>query len=363
MPSKSGRLNRTKHPSAIVTQREVAAESGVSRATVSIVLNSAPLARYISPQTRERIQRVAKKLGYRPNMVARSLRGKRNHTVGVMVFDIIDPFCTPILRGIENALYQTPHLPILTDAHNERSRFEGYLEMLLDRHVEGLIIVANWLFVDVELLADLEKRNIPAVIIGRELRKNSISSILVDNEEGARLALEHLYTLGHRDIAFIRGPKMLGDTSSRWRGIRSFARSKGLQIHSELVVELPDSLDPKSAFEHGARLTHELLKQKRHFSAVMAFDDMTALGAIRALEKAGVQIPTQCSVIGFDDVALAGVSVPPLTTVRQPMQEMGSAAVRIVLEGISAVVEQRDYVSIHEKLAPELVVRETTQPK
>ena len=176
MPSKSGRLNRTKHPSPIVTQREVAAESGVSRATVSIVLNNAPLARYISPQTRERIQRVAKKLGYRPNMVARSLRGKRNHTVGVMVFDIIDPFCTPILRGIENALYQTPHLPILTDAHNERSRFEGYLEMLLDRHVEGLIIIANWLFVDVELLADLEKRNIPAVIIGRELRKISTLS-------------------------------------------------------------------------------------------------------------------------------------------------------------------------------------------
>jgi LacI family transcriptional regulator len=339
MASRSGRTN-PRH-SAIVTQREVAAQSGVSRATVSIVLNNAPLARYISPQTRERIQKVAQKLGYRP----------------------IDPFCTPILRGIESAFYQTPYLPILTDAHNERTRFEGYLEMLLDRHVEGLIIVANWLFVDVELLADLEKRNIPAVIIGRQLRKNSISSIMVDNEAGASLALEHLYTLGHRDIAFIRGPKMLGDTSPRWRGIRNFARAHGLRLHDDLVLDLPDSFDPKSAFEHGARLTEELLRRKRHFSAIMAFDDMTALGAMRALEKSGVSVPGQCSVIGFDDVTLAAVSVPPLTTVRQPMQEMGAAAVRIVLEGITAVVEQRDYVSIHEKLAPELVVRESTRPK
>lgn len=362
MASRDGRPN-PKRPSAIVTQREVAAQSGVSRATVSIVLNNAPLARYISPQTRERIQKVALKLGYRPNMVARSLRGKRNHIVGVMVFDIIDPFCTPILRGIESAFYQTPYLPLLTDAHNERSRFEGYLEMLLDHHVEGLIIVANWLFVDVELLADLEKRNIPAAIIGRQLRKNSISSIMVDNEAGASLALEHLYTLGHRDIAFVRGPKMLGDTSARWRGVRSFARSQGLRVHDDLVVDLPDSFDPKSAFEHGARLTEELLRRKRHFSALMAFDDMTALGAIRALQKAGVEVPGQCSVIGFDDVTLAGVTVPPLTTVRQPMQEMGAAAVRIVLEGITAVVEQRDYVSIHERLAPELVVRESTRPK
>lgn len=362
MPSRDGRHD-PKRASPIVTQREVAAQSGVSRATVSIVLNNAPLARYISPQTRERIQKVAVKLGYRPNMVARSLRGKRNHIVGVMVFDIIDPFCTPILRGIESAFYQTPYLPILTDAHNERSRFEGYLEMLLDHHVEGLIIVANWLFVDVELLADLEKRNIPAVIISRQLRNKSISSIMVDNEAGAALALEHLHTLGHRDVAFVRGPKMLGDTAPRWRGIRTFARASGLRIHDDLVVDLPDSFDPKSAFEHGARLTEELLHRKRNFTALMAFDDMTALGAIRALQKAGVEVPGQCSVIGFDDITLSGVTVPPLTTVRQPMQEMGAAAVRIVLEGITAVVEQRDYASVHEKLAPELVVRESTRPK
>jgi len=122
----------------VVTIREVAKESGFSSTTVSIVLNNAPLARYIPDTTKKRIERAAKKLGYRPNVFARSLRNQRSHTVGVMVFDMTDPYCTPILRGIESTLYQASFLPILTDVHNERSRFERYLEMLLDRRVEAL---------------------------------------------------------------------------------------------------------------------------------------------------------------------------------------------------------------------------------
>ena len=129
----------------MVTIRDVAKASGFSSSTVSIVLNDAPLARYIPPTTKTRIQQAAKKLGYRPNLFARSLRGKRNREVGVMVFDITDPYCTPILRGIQNALYEGSYLPILTDAQNERARFLRYLEMLLDRRVDGLIILANWL--------------------------------------------------------------------------------------------------------------------------------------------------------------------------------------------------------------------------
>jgi len=344
-----------------VTLRDVAAESGVSPATVSIVLNSAPLARYIPQQTKSRIERAAKKLGYRPNVVARSLRSKRNHTVGVVLFDITDPFCTLVIRGIESALYQAGYVPILTDAHNERARFERCLEMMLDRRVEALIVIANWLFVDVNLIADLEKRNIPTAIIGRELQTDSVSSVLVDNEIGAAMALEHLYKLGHRKIAFIRGPKVLGDSSSRWRGIRSFARANHLEIDPGLVVELPGSLDPKSAYENGHRLTEELLRRKHRFTALMAFDDMTALGAMRALEKAGIKVPDHCSVIGFDDVVPGAVSAPPLTTVRQPMEAMGAAAVSLVMEGISAAVEQNSFPARHQKMAPELVVRESTR--
>jgi LacI family transcriptional regulator len=354
-------LSRRKPKGSVVTLRDVAQESGVSPATVSIVLNNAPLARYIPPSTKDRIERAAKKLAYRPKVVSRFLSAKRNRTVGVMVFDITDPFCTLILRGIENSLYQASYLPILTDVHNQRGRFERYLEMLLARPVEALVFVANWLFVDIDLLADLEKRNIPAVMIGRELRSGAVSSVMVDNEAGAHLAMEHLYSLGHRKIAFIRGPKMLVDSSPRWRGVRSFARSMGLEIDPTLVLDLPDSLDPNSSFDGGFKLTEELLKHKKRFTAIMAFDDMTAFGAIRGLARAGLKVPEDCSVIGFDDVIPAGLSVPSLTTVRQPMEALGTAAVGMIMEGINAAIEERESVAVHRQLAPELVVRESTR--
>lgn len=352
---------RQKTRTQSVTLKDVAQDSGVSTATVSIVLNNAPLARYIPPSTKDRIEKAAKKLGYRPKVTSRFLNVRRNRTVGIMVFDLTDPYCTLILRGIENSLYEASFSAVFTDAHNQRGRFERYLEMLLARPVEGLVIVANWLFVDIELLADLEKRNIPAVMIGRELSTGSISSVMVDNEAGGHLAIEHLYSLGHRKIAFIRGPKMLADSLPRWRGVRSFARSVGLEIDPALVVELPDSLDPNSGFGGGFKLTDELLKHKKRFSAVLAFDDLTAFGAIRGLGRAGLRVPEDCSVIGFDDVPPASLSVPSLTTVRQPMEALGSAAVGIVMEGVNAALEERESEAVHRKLAPELVVRETTQ--
>jgi LacI family transcriptional regulator len=344
-----------------ITMRDVAKTSGFSPATVSIVLNNAPLARYIAPATKKRIEEVAKKLGYRPNAMARFLRSKRSHSVGVMFFDITDPFCMPVLRGIENALYQSSYVQIFADAHNQRNRFERYLEMLLEHHVEALIVVANWLFVDIQLLADLSKRNITAATIGWEMPGNDVSSVMVDNEAGGRLALEHLHHLGHRKIAFIRGPKMLIDSGPRWKGIQKFAHSAGLEIDPGLVLQLPDSFDPNSGFEGGYRFTEELLQRKKRFTALMAFDDLTALGAIRALTKAGVKVPEQCSVIGFDDVAPAALSAPPLTTIRQPMTTMGATAVQIVVDAISAASDKLEVGAMHRQLAPELVVRESTR--
>src|SRR5438874_4758704 len=201
-----------------ITIRDVAKASGFSATTVSIVLNNAPLARYIPPQTKGRIQNAAKRLGYHPNIFARSLRSKRTHAVGVMVFDITDPYCTLILRGIENSLYQAAYLPMLTDVHNERGRFERYLEMLLERRIEGLIVIANWLFVDINLLADLGKREVPTVMIGRQLQARNVSSVIVANEGGGYAALEHLYFLGHRNIACVRGPFRVTDGKVRWQG-------------------------------------------------------------------------------------------------------------------------------------------------
>src|SRR6202051_5184221 len=309
---RGSQVPRTRSHPAGVTIRDVAERSGFSSATVSIVLNNAPLARYIPDTTKGRIQRAASHLGYRPNLFARSLRGRRSQTVGVMVFDMTDPYCTLVLRGIENTLYQSSFLPILTDVHNERSRFERYLEMLLDRRIEGLVVLANWLFLDINLLADLEKSSIPTALIDCELKGDAMSSVIVDNELGGYVALEHLHSLGHRKIAFIRGPKTLADSVPRWRGVRNCAKSFGLELDSRLIVDLPDSRDPLSSFEAGQKLTETLIKQKRPFTALLAFDDMTAFGAIRALTQAGLRVPEQCSVPGFGDVAASGRGSAPL---------------------------------------------------
>lgn len=348
----------------MVTMRDVAKSSGFSPTTVSIVLNNAPLARYIPARTKDLIVSTAKSLGYQPNLHARSLRSKRSHAVGVMVFDMTDPYCTLILRGIENTLYQGSFLPILTDVHNDSSRFERYLWMLLGRQVEGLIVVANWLFLDINLLSDLEKGDIPIVMIGQEQQQHkSISTVMVDHETGACAAVKHLYTLGHRKIAFIRGPKVLPVTSARWKGVRAFAHSAGLELDPRLIVDLPGVVDAASCFEGGCKLTAELLSRKRAFSAIMAFDDMSAFGAINALTKSGRAVPRDCSVIGFDDVPSAEMYSPSLTTVRQPMETMGSTAGSIILEAIKAKLEKREAGAMHRKLAAELVVRDSTGAK
>jgi LacI family transcriptional regulator len=348
--------------SGATTIRDVARESGYSASTVSIVLNSAPLSRYIPEETKGRIQIAARRLGYRPNPLARSLRNQRSNIVGVMVFDITDPFCTPILRGLENALYQANYLSLLADAHNDAQRFERYLEMLLDRRVEGLIVIANWLVTDIKVLADLTERQVPTVIAGRAFEIENVNTVSVDNENGAALALEYLHRLGHRDIAFLRGPKTLTSSGQRWKGIRSFAKSAGLRLDAKRIKELPESLDPNSSFEAGGQLTMELLRGGTSFTALLAYDDVTALGAMRALKNKGLRVPEDCSVVGFDDVAQASLSLPSLTTVRQPMEAMGSMSVGMMLDAIKAVDQKLDVPAVRRKIPAKLVVRESTRP-
>jgi len=347
---------------AVTTIRDVARESGYSASTVSIVLNDAPLSRYIPADTKQRIETAARRLGYRPNPLARSLRSQHSNVVGVILFDITDPYCTPILRGIENSLYQANYLSILADAHNEPHRFERYLELLLDRRVEALIVIANWLVMDIKFLADLTRKQIPTVIVGREIDIDTVSTVSVDNEAGASAALETLHRLGHREIAFIRGPKSLASSGQRWKGIRGLAQNAGISLDAKRIAEVPESLDPNSSFEAGAMLTDDLLRHGKQFSALMAFDDMTALGAMRALKKNGVRVPEECSVVGFDDVALAALSAPSLSTVRQPMETMGTLSVGIVRDAIAAVHQNAEVPVVRQKVPAELILRESTRP-
>jgi LacI family transcriptional regulator len=341
----------------MVTIRDVAKGCGVSTTTVSMVLNHAPLATYIPEATKKRVEQVAEELGYQPNPFAQALRSRHSHTVGVMVPDIADPYCAQILRGIEISFSKSSYLPFLVDIQNNRRRFKKYLDVLLARRVDGLIILANSLSFETELLDAVERRKIPTVILGREPESDALSWVATDNEAGTQMALEHLYQLGHRKIAFIRGPEMIVDSSRQWTGISSFAKASGLEVDSRLVVTLTD---PFSSYEGGYERTKELLTLKVPFTALVAFDDMTAFGAIRALIGAGRSVPGDCSVIGFDDIPAAAFYNPALTTVREHMETLASKGSQILMEAIRAHRKNAAVNPIHHKVTPELIVREST---
>lgn len=344
-----------------VTLLDVARASGVSPTSVSLVLNEAPLSRYISAKTKQKITEAAARLGYRPDMFARSLRSQRSHTVGVLVIDLADPFCTLILQGIERTLLPTTYLPIVMDAQNQPQQLERYLEMMIERRVEGLITVANWLLFDITLLEEIDDRRIPTVVVGRDLESPTVNSVLVDNDAGGYAALQHLYELGHREIAFIRGPRRLGDSRIRWKGVRRFAKDAGLHLNSALIHDLPGTMGSSSGFEGGLRLTQNILRTGEPFTAILAFDDLTAYGAIRALSQAGRSVPDDCSVIGFDDIPSAALSTPGLTTIQQPMAEMGEYAAGYILKHLEQNRENgaTPYGDGH-LMAPKLVTRGST---
>ena len=343
----------------MITIRDVAGESGFSVTTVSMVLNDGPAANRISPRTRTHIWKIARRLGYRPNLFARSLRSQRSHTIGVIVFDITDAYCTQILRGIENYLRPSGYFPITTDLQNDRSQFRRCVDLLLGRRVEAIIAIANPVYLDTGLLAELSERSIPAVAIGRELKRGPVSSIVVDNESGTRQVLQHLYELGHSKVAFIKGPKFLIDSQQRWQGIESFAREVGLQIDPNLVLEIKGR---NSTYVEGCDLTEELLRRCHEFTALVAFDDLTACAAIRALSKAGRRVPKDCSVVGFDDLPGSAFYNPPLTTVQQQLEMQGSLGAEIVEGLIRASIEKRAVVAKHRKVSPKLMLRDSTCP-
>lgn len=342
-----------------VTIRDVAGKSGVSVTTVSMVLNDAPLARHIPPKTRNRVKRAAKELGYRPNLFARSLRINRSQTLGVVVFDITDPYCTQILRGIEDSLYPSGYLPILTDIQNKRAGFQRCVELLLERRVEGVIAIANPLYIESSLLQDFAHREVPTVVIGRQLGENSLSSVMVDNEAGTFAALEHLYGLGHRKVAFIRGPKALADSAPRWKGVCAFARQSGLKIDPKLVVQIEGE---NSSYPTGVQLTQELLERGHEFTALLTFDDLTAFAAIGCLTKAGRRVPEDISVVGFDDIPGAGFYNPPLTTVHQHLEMQGSLGAQLIHQLIRARHSNQAVKPLHRRVVPRLVVRQSTAP-
>ncbi len=343
-----------------VTLLDVARACGYSVSTVSIVLSEAPLSQNVAPATRERIRKMALQLGYHPDAYARSLRRRRSQTIAVLAYDLSDPFCIPIVRGIQAGLQPAEYMPLLMDAQTQRRLFDNYLKMILERRAEGVIVIASWIFEETNLLADIEKNHVPIVIVGRDLTSRKFSSLLVENEAGGALALRHLSDLGHRKIAVIRGPEELFDSEPRWSGVKRAADEAGILIDPQLVFQLPNLTDSTSGFEGGLEFAERMLKSGRPFTAVLAFDDMTALGVIRGLTDAGLRVPEDCSVVGFDDVLPAIVSTPGVTTIHQPLKEMGLLAAQWAVQGIDSREQgKRSPARLHKAL-PELVVRKST---
>src|SRR5579863_6234579 len=343
-----------------VTLLDIANACGYSVSTVSIVLSEAPLSQNVAATTRDRIRKMAQQLGYHPDAYARSLRRRRSQTIAVLAYDLSDPFCIPIVHGIQEGLQPADYLPLLVDAQTQRKLFDNYLKMILERRAEGVIVIASWIFQETNLLEDIEKNRVPIVIVGRDLTDKKVSSLLVDNEVGGALALRHLIELGHRRIAIVRGPEELFDTEPRWAGVRRAAAEAGIQIDRKLVFQLPNSMGSTSGFEGGLSFSKDILASRRPFTAVLAFDDLTALGVVRGLTNAGMTIPDDCSVVGFDDVLPAAVSTPGITTIRQPLKEMGLLASQWTLKAINSRDQSTEKPVKLFKAPPELVVRMST---
>lgn len=338
----------------MVTIRDIAKATGLSIATVSMVLNKA--ARRIPPSTQHLVEETANKLGYFPNLQARALRSKRTHSVGVLVFDITDPYCALILRGVENSLGDAGYMSVLADLQNTPKRLRQCVQMLMERRVEGLIAIANPLHLGTDLSTVIQRFDIPAVVIGSESTHRRYASVVVDNRAGMWAAAECLFDLGHREIAVIKGPKMMSDSSPRWDGIQECARAKGIRIDRSLVVEIQGR---NSSYEQGYQLTEHLLGKRKRFSGLIAFDDLTAFAAIGALSNAGRRVPEDCSVIGFDDVPGAAFYNPPLTTICQYMEKQGAIGAEMMRTLLSAEAG-RSRKRMRETVEPHLVVRKST---
>ena len=342
-----------------VTLLDIARAAGFSVSTVSIVLSEAPLSLNVAASTRTHIRTIAKQLGYHPDAYARSLRRRSTQTIGVLAFDLSDPFCTPIMRGIQGSLHPAGYLPLIVDAQAQRKLFDSSLHMILERRADGVIVIASWVFEETNLLGDVKKNNVPIVIIGRDLSARGIDSILVDNEAGGEMAARHLRDLGHERIAVIRGPQEMVDSEPRWAGVQKVLAQERLELDPRLVFQLSGSADPASGFEGGRESARKMLATGRPFTAVIAFDDLTALGVVRGLVEAGLHVPEDCSVMGFDDVLPAEVATPAMTTIRQPLKEMGREAADRVLQAIKRRSDKPERARLH-KPAPELVVRKST---
>jgi LacI family transcriptional regulator len=326
------------------TLRDVAAAARVHPATASRALN--PETRIlVSEDTARRVAAAAAKLGYRPNPVARSLRTRRSHTVGVLIPDLNNPLFPPIVRGLEDKLAAAGYVALIGNTDADASRERMIFEQMRARHVDGFVLATAT--VHDQMLAEAAAAELPVVLMNRLSQDYSFPSVSVDNEQGARMAVSHLARQGHTRIAHVAGPQEASTGLSRLRGFRDGMAQHRLGVEEKLIVYAS-----RYTVEEGARCCAELLARRESsggFTAIAAANDMLAVGCYAALEETDLQCPDDLSVIGFNDMPFIDRLRPPLTTVRFP---------QLLLERINGGEGPVKILY----LAPELVVRGSTAP-
>jgi DNA-binding LacI/PurR family transcriptional regulator len=318
----------------------------LSPATISLVLNNAPGVRSIPQETRDRVQAAAKKFDYRPSFYARSLRRKQSFSVGVLVPELSDNYSVLVMDGIEEVLVEEGYFYLTASHRRKADLIEEYPRLLMDRSVEGFIAIDTALQHSFPL---------PVIAVAGHKKIEGVTNITLDHKRAAELALNHLYQLGHRQIAFMRGQAHSSDSEDRWNSFMAIAKKLGLEVHPELTQQLTVNV---SSPELGYPVVQQLLATNRPFTALVSFNDLAAIGAIRAFRDHGLRVPEDVSIVGFDDIQEAAYYNPSLTTIRQPLRSMGTNAARILLQRIRGSKDYPEHVAI----VPELIIRESTCP-
>ena len=330
--------------------KTLAAHLHLSSATISRVLSGSPAARAIPKATQDRVLAAAKELHYQPNALARSLRIQRSMTVGILVPELSEGYATLVLGGIEQHLLEQNYFYFVVSHHHRDDLIERYQRLLVARSVEGILAIDTLL---------QHTANMPTVMVSGHHEPSGVTNIVLNHRRAAALAIDHLVALGHTAIAFIKGQDFSSDTATRWLGIRHAAAKHRLKIEPQLVTQLEGS---SPTHIPGYLATQRLLETRSPFTALFAFNDISAIGAIRALREAGLRVPEDVSVIGFDDIQSAAFHNPGLTTVRQPLHTMGVLAAQRLLDQIYSKPNAHKPSPQHLMVDPELIVRETTCP-
>jgi LacI family transcriptional regulator len=299
-----------------VTIADVAARAGVSTATVSRVLSGLGRA---SEATQARVLEAARDLGYRPSEVARSLKRRSTQTIGLIITDIENPYFPQLVRSVEDAARAAGYTVLLCNAADDPDREAAYLELLADRRVDGLVIAASSL--GARHGDWLTAPPIPVVLVNTAAPDADLPSIMSDNEGGARMITEHLLQLGHRRFGYLMPPPRNVDAPERLAGVRRALRQAGVDADALHIAR------GEALVWGGEVAANELLDRVPETTAFVAYNDLMAIGALRALRQRERHVPGDASVVGFDDVALAAYVDPPLTTISQRTDEMGRWAV------------------------------------